>query len=168
MKIHVPTNTIYQTEKAAYKGYRVISGGKAEAVANVVWTDYDIHTFEVVQFDSATNKRTDTLVENGGVYSFEIVALTAQEISDNAEAALQSERSLMIVTPWQFRRAINAAGKRSLVDGALSSMTEDEQDGWQVASQFERLDPLVIKLAGEILGYNATQIDNFFRSAADM
>ena len=88
-------------------------------------------------------------------------------VSDIA-AILQAERKTMIVKPWQFRKAINAAGKRTIVESALSSMTQDEQDGWHVASQFERLNPLVIKLASEILGYNDAQIDSFFRTAATL
>jgi hypothetical protein len=81
---------------------------------------------------------------------------------------LQKEREAMILTPWGFRKALNAAGKRAEVEAGLAGMTQDELDGWHVASSFERLNPLVIKLAGEILGYNDDQIDAFFKNALNL
>ena len=116
-------------------------------------------------FDSATHKLGAVEVVEGEL-SWPVLKFTAQEITDNAAAALQAEREFMVLEPEQFRKAVNAAGKRAEVEAALSTMTQDEQDWWHVALRYERLHPTTIKLVGDKLGYSDTQIDNFFRNAA--
>ena len=93
MKIHTPSQTI-QTDKRAYSNgqycYRVLSGGKAEPIADVVWSDFDIFPYEnpVIGTDQ---KRTDTLVETAGVYTYEVVAKTQAELDAEAANQLQSD-----------------------------------------------------------------------------
>jgi hypothetical protein len=95
MRIHVPSETIFNTAKQAYEkgiwSYRKQSGGKAEPRATIVWTDWDIHPYEVISFDSATHKRTNVLEENDGVYSYGVVELTVEELGVRERDQLDSD-----------------------------------------------------------------------------
>jgi hypothetical protein len=95
-RIHVPTKTVFQTDKDAYQrgewSYRVQSGGKAEPIDTINWiVPWNIHLYEVIDFDSATHKRTNVLIESGGVYSYRIDALTQQELDDRAVVKLEAD-----------------------------------------------------------------------------
>lgn len=73
------------------------------------------------------------------------------------------------VTPWQMRKALNATGKRSLVDAMLANQQtpRDVIDGWEVASEWRRNDPVLLMMAGQ-LGMTDAEIDDLFRLAATL
>ena len=87
MKIHVPTKAVLTTDKAAYLLYRELSGGKAEPIADVVFSDWDIYEYTVLTFSQETEKVSDILIDQGdGSYAYGIVALLPQEVADTLQA----------------------------------------------------------------------------------
>jgi hypothetical protein len=96
MKVHVPTKTVFNTEKHAYErgvwSYRQQSGGRAEPQDTIIWSDWDIEEYIILPVDSVTEKRTNDLVDIGeGVYAFTVVPLSAQEIADREKGQLDSD-----------------------------------------------------------------------------
>lgn len=85
------------------------------------------------------------------------------------EELLEEERQGMIVTPWQFRKAVNATNRRGDINSLLNNpqMSQDAKDGWEVATSWERNHPLVIEF-GTALGMTETDIDDLFRLAATL
>lgn len=73
------------------------------------------------------------------------------------------------VTPWQMRKALNASGKRSLVDALLANpqTPSDVIDGWEVASEWRRTDPVLLAMAAQ-LGMTDGEIDDLFTLAASL
>jgi hypothetical protein len=74
-------------------------------------------------------------------------------------------RAQTAVSKLQLIRAINAAGKRSQFNTALTAADQDTQDGWNYASQINRNDPLVAAFA-QSTGGTATDVDALFKAAA--
>jgi hypothetical protein len=96
VKIHVPTKTIFSTDKHAYSrgewSYRQQSGGLAADRATVVWADWDIYDYIVLPVDSATEKPTRNLVDTGGgVYAYTVIQRSPQEIEDRTKAQLDTD-----------------------------------------------------------------------------
>ena len=81
-----------------------------------------------------------------------------------AEEELAIIRGTMVVSPWQLRRALNQLNLRDNVEAAVQAGDQDTQDGWDYASSFERLNPLVLSLAVG-LGMTAEEMDDVFRLA---
>jgi hypothetical protein len=72
--------------------YRVLSGGKTKPQATIDWAFWNIHEYIVLPVDTATEKRTDILVDTGGkVYAYTVIPLTQAEIEANTEAKLNSD-----------------------------------------------------------------------------
>lgn len=73
------------------------------------------------------------------------------------------------VTPWQMRKALNATGKRAVVDTLLANPQTPRNiiDGWEVASEWRRDDPVLLAMAGQ-LGMNDAEIDALFRLASTL
>lgn len=69
------------------------------------------------------------------------------------------------VSPWQMRRALNAAGLRSVVEAAVAAANQDTKDAWEVATTIRRDNPLLSGMAAQ-LGMTTTQIDDLFRLAS--
>lgn len=80
---------------------------------------------------------------------------------------LEEIRQGMIVTPWQFRKALNATGKRGQVEAAVNQLDQDGKDGWEYASAFERLHPMITEL-GAGLGMTDTELDDLFTLASTL
>ena len=73
----------------------------------------------------------------------------------------------MKVSPWQMRKALNQTGKRGPIESAMNQADKDIQDGWEYATNFERLNPLVVAL-GEQLMLSDEELDNIFELAASL
>lgn len=73
----------------------------------------------------------------------------------------------IIVTPWRFRKALNAEGLRSAVEAAIAAADQDTRDGYEFATEFRRHDPLVVTM-GAALGKTSAQMDDFFTLAATL
>ncbi len=69
------------------------------------------------------------------------------------------------VTPWQLRRALNAAGLRQLVESAVAASNQDSRDAWDYALEFRRDNALLAAMATG-LGVTAEQLDELFLAAA--
>ena len=69
------------------------------------------------------------------------------------------------VTPRQIRWALNAAGLRATVEGAIASADQNTKDAWEFSNEVRRDNPLVTGLAAA-LGMSAAQLDDLFRLAA--
>lgn len=69
------------------------------------------------------------------------------------------------VSPYQARRALNAAGLRSAVEAAVAAAPYEVQDAWEYALVVERNSPMIDALASS-LGLTETQLDDLFIVAA--
>jgi hypothetical protein len=69
------------------------------------------------------------------------------------------------VTRLQFRRALNAAGMRGMVEAALATAPQDAKDAWDCATEVRRDDATLNAMAAA-LGLSTTQVDDLFRLAA--
>lgn len=71
------------------------------------------------------------------------------------------------VTPYQARRALTAAGLRSVVESWIESQDEEIRDAWQYGLSVDRNNPI---LAGAATALNLTQeqLDDLFRLAVTM
>ena len=86
---------------------------------------------------SELEKISDELLIDADDYTRKVVLLTQGELDE----LTQKKRGIMSCTLWQFRKAINATGKRGAVQSYLSTANQDVQDGWEVASSVERMHP---------------------------
>ena len=75
--------------------------------------------------------------------------------------------SIPAVSPWQIRKALNQAGLRAAVEAAVAQGSQEVKDGWEVATEFRRTDPLVEQL-GAALGKTAAELDAIFQLAATL
>lgn len=73
----------------------------------------------------------------------------------------------IVVSPWQFRKALNAEGLRAAVEAAIAAADQDTKDGYEFATEFRRHDPLVITM-GTALGKTSAQMDDFFALATTL
>jgi hypothetical protein len=71
------------------------------------------------------------------------------------------------VTPWQMRRALNAAGLRATVEAAVSAQDQDTRDGWEFATTIRR-DNALINAMAPALSLTSEQVDDLFRAAASL
>lgn len=71
------------------------------------------------------------------------------------------------VSPWQIRKALNAAGLRSQIESAVASSPQEVQDAWEYATEFRSDHPLVNDLSAG-LGLTNVQIRSLFASAASL
>lgn len=72
------------------------------------------------------------------------------------------------LTPWQIRKALNQLGLREVVESAVAaSSDQDLKDGWAVATEFNRLSPLVINM-GAALGKTDAELDALFTLGASL
>jgi len=68
------------------------------------------------------------------------------------------------VTPYQARRALNAAGLREAAEGAIAAAPRDVRDAWEYALVIERSSPFIGEI-GNALALSEQQIDALFVSA---
>ncbi len=69
------------------------------------------------------------------------------------------------VTPYQARRALNAAGLRDQAEVAIAAASQDVRDAWDYATVVERNSPFITAVGGA-LGLSEAQIDQLFIYAA--
>lgn len=69
------------------------------------------------------------------------------------------------VTPRQIRWALNAAGLRGTVEGAIAGADQNTKDAWEFSNEVRRDNPLLNGLAAA-LGMSTEQLDDLFRLAA--
>ena len=69
------------------------------------------------------------------------------------------------VSPYQARRALNAAGLRDAVEAAVAAASYDVKDAWEYALTVERSSPMIAAVASA-LGLTNAQVDALFVAAA--
>lgn len=75
---------------------------------------------------------------------------------------------LPVCSPWQIRKALNAAGLRHLVEDAIAASSDiTRKDGWEFASEFVCTDPFVIDMGG-VLGMDEAGIRAFIEYASSL
>lgn len=75
-----------------------------------------------------------------------------------------SAKPVLVATPWQIRKALNATRLRDAVEAAVAAGSQDMKDGWEFATEIRRDDPLVITM-GEVLGKTSKELDDLFTLA---
>lgn len=68
------------------------------------------------------------------------------------------------VTPYQARRALNAAGLREAAEAAIAVASQDVRDAWEYALSIERTSPFIAAV-GVALGLTDAEIDQLFVAA---
>lgn len=69
------------------------------------------------------------------------------------------------VTKLQLKKALQNIDKWSDMKTALKTLTEDEQEDWELAVEVARADPLVAQI-GAALGLDSAALDVLFQDAA--
>ena len=110
-------------------------------------------------------------VDDRATWRIDFAANATDEQRLMAEAALAAfnVEALPVpssVTPFQARRALNAAGLRQAAETAISSASEETRDAWEYAVSIERYSPF-IAVVGQALGLDEGQIDQLFVAAAE-
>ena len=73
----------------------------------------------------------------------------------------------LTITPLQARRALRAAGLLSTVNAWIAAQAEDVQEAWEYCVEVRR-DNALIAGAQAALGLTEAQIDELFRTAAEI
>lgn len=116
----------------------------------------------------------DTLPEGFDFLVADVAALEAYQqpyqAAFDAWAAAQQEEAPPapvpdVVTPRQIRWALNAAGLRGTVEGAIAAADQNTKDAWEFSNEVRRDNPLLNGLAAA-LGMSSEQLDDLFRLAA--
>lgn len=75
------------------------------------------------------------------------------------------ELSEVVVSPWQFRKALNQLGLRQAVEGIVASSNNIEiKDGWEFTTEFRRYDPFIVMMAYG-MGLSDNDLDGVFNLA---
>lgn len=93
-----------------------------------------------------------------------IVSLTAEEVADLA-ARPPEPPPVIACTPWQMRKALNAAGLRAAVEAAVAGADQTTKDGWEFATEFRSDDALLLAL-GVALGKTPDEIRALISAAS--
>lgn len=75
------------------------------------------------------------------------------------------ELSEVVVSPWQFRKALNQLGLRQAVEGMVAASDNIEiKDGWEFTTEFRRYDPFIVMMAYG-MGLSDNDLDGVFNLA---
>lgn len=86
---------------------------------------------------------------------------------DNAEPPPPPPAPVPTVTPWQIRKALNAAGLRTAVEAAVAAADQTTKDAWEFAQEFRRDNPLIAAVA-TTMGKTEQEIDDLFTLARSL
>ncbi|WP_420023772.1 hypothetical protein ACN9JG_06330 [Cereibacter azotoformans] len=79
--------------------------------------------------------------------------------------ALAAERARMVVSRFQAKAALHAAGRLEDVERAVAQADPITRIAWSDAGEFRRLSPTIAALAAAV-GMTDEEVDNLFRAAA--
>lgn len=97
-----------------------------------------------------------------------LLPLGCVPISDEEAAALNPPVApVIIVSPWQIRKALNATGMRAAVEAAVEVADQVTRDAWEFAQEFRRDNPLIAAI-GVAMGKTDEEIDQLFELAASL
>lgn len=86
---------------------------------------------------------------------------------DNVEPPPPPPAPVPTVTPWQIRKALNAAGLRTAVEAAVAAADQTTKDAWEFAQEFRRDNPLIAAVA-VTMGKTEQEIDDLFTLARSL
>lgn len=164
---YIIDNAIVENEIRQGRPYRNFSFGK-----NSMEADYRAANLWPI-VGSAPSFDPDTEVLEGPTYqvntdeqivqkNYNVRALTQQEVADR----LQTKRNGMVVSPFQAKAAMLAAGIYSTVESlVLNSEDETLKLAWEYAIEWRRTSPSVIALA-QAANLTDVDLDNLFEAAA--
>ena len=78
---------------------------------------------------------------------------------------MEAERAGMVVSRFQAKAALSAAGLLEAAETAVSGADAMTQLAWAEAIEFRRNSPAILALSGA-LGLSDTDLDGLFRAAA--
>lgn len=97
-----------------------------------------------------------------------VVQLTAEEVAAALADAANAPLPVIVVSPWQIRKALNQMGLREAVEAAVSASTDQAlKDGWEYATEFRSDDPFVLQM-GVALGQSDVQTHELIALAATL
>lgn len=94
-----------------------------------------------------------------------IVEATADDVPADHPIAVAARREAMVVSRFQAKAALSAAGLLPQVETAIAAADPVAQLAWSEAIEFKRNSPTIVGLAATI-GLTETQVDDLFRTAA--
>jgi hypothetical protein len=74
---------------------------------------------------------------------------------------------IFVVSPRQIRQALTSIGLRAQVETAVLAGTQDLQDWWNYATQFEQNHPMVVGMSQQ-LGVSDVQLQQLYELAASL
>jgi hypothetical protein len=89
----------------------------------------------------------------------------AEIMAHASEIDAINRRYRMVVTPRQFRLALDAAGLLDAADALASQASRAVRVSWEYAVKIERTSPFIDQFA-TVLGLTAEQVDAIFDAAA--
>lgn len=98
--------------------------------------------------------------------TLDMVRVQDSELSSIINPVVEPE---IIVTPWQFRKALNQLNIRDVVEQLVKSPTTplDIKDGWEFATEWKEFDP-TLKTMAYALGLSDADIHDIFTVAASL
>lgn len=115
------------------------------------------------------DERTVTVDTEAGTAAAEYIYRNKTQQENEAEA--QARRSSMVVSRFQARAALLAAGLLATVENAVVAYDGDDaalvQLAWSEATEWKRLSPTIVALAA-IVNLTDQQIDDLFIAAAQI
>lgn len=108
--------------------------------------------------------------EKPGIWYDHISSTVDFNGTDVVETYIYSEepnKVPQIVSPLQFRRALNQLNMRTMIEDYVKTLDGDSKDAWEYATQIERNNPMVFNAAKD-LNVPDNQIDNVFRLAGTL
>lgn len=96
-------------------------------------------------------------------------SVSGREVSEVSVAmtAVDQERQLMIVSPFQAKQALDDAGMLESVELQILQSDEKTQRAWNEAIEFKRNSPTITTLAAA-MNLTDEQVDALFRAAAQI
>ena len=94
------------------------------------------------------------------------IPLTPEEVAEINQRVTVAP--VAVCSPWQIRKALNAANLRQPVEDAIAASSDVAvKDGWEFATEF-RSDDLFVLSMGAAIGKNAEETRQFIEYAATL
>lgn len=156
-------NPSVQPRKLTTSSGRVISKTPQYVWSDDVMLDAGFVPFSQPDYDPQTEKQGSVISDGSGGATYDVILMTIEEQAEYMTRIRES----MACSPWQMRKALDATGDRDAVEAAITSADRATQDAWEYATQFERLNHLVLTF-GQVLGKTEVELDALFELAVTL